>query len=73
MNEILQKKLRLWSLSGSRRRGHQVNFCCVSGRVLVKGKERDVVTKTATLRPAPAFPLPFRDLFPSIREDGRLH
>lgn len=63
----LVTQIFIWILL-CRRRGHVIYFCWVPAHVSVEGNERaDEVAKAAALRPAHACPLPFKDLFPSIR------
>ena len=50
------------------RRGYSVRFCWVPAHVGVLGNERaDRLAKEASTRAAPSNPVPFRDLYPSIR------
>ena len=50
-------------------RGYRIGFCWVPGHVGVYGNERaDSLAREAAARPAPPSPVPFRDMFPSIRQ-----
>ena len=50
------------------RRGHRISFCWVPAHVSVKGNEKaNEVAKTGTSRQVTVYPVPHRDLFPTIR------
>ena len=61
----LVTKIFIWLIL-CHRRGHIVAFCWVPAHVSVSERANEVA-KASSLRPALACPLPFRDLFPSIR------